>query len=404
MVLYGPRWVSWALAFGLLVFLAAVLWVVWSLDMRVTEDALAHHGKQVESQLEGMVQRLADEEFASGGGGLEGFTRRLVDAADHNPGIRDLRVVRPGENPDHPCLLGRTLGERSAREHAAGELETNPVGCIVMPVRAGGARHASALLHVPRDWAAGGKVVQSAVRQTAWQLAPVFIGFYLLLGVMLVAATRTAERWRGTAVQAQRVEAPGALATGINHEIKNPLNALGLCLQVMERRHGDRESQETLAMAQDQSRQIAGTLDEFARFTRVMRLDLAELDLGAWMRQRHEVSGEASACVDPDKMKEALDSIVDLLTTHAPAGEPVQLRLGAGARNWRIHASAAAPDLNRAAVAHLFDPYVRTRPRDIGRGLAWAQAVFQAHGGDLTAAHRGGRLEVSGQAAIKPGV
>ena len=395
------------LALGLLIFLAAVLWVVWSLDMRVTEDALAHHGKQVESQLESMVQSLAAEEFAVGGGGLAGFTRRLQDAADHTPGIRDLEVVRPGERPDHPCLGGRALETRTANEHPAGQLDVNPVGCIVLPVRVDGALHASVLLHLPRDWAAGGALVLSAVRQTAWQLAPVFICFYLLLGAMLVLATRAAERWRIKAVQAQRVEALGALATGINHEIKNPLNALGLCLQVMERRHGDQESQETLAMARDQSRQIAGTLDQFARFTRVTQLDLQPVELAPWIQERipgASVDGEASGRVDLDKMREALQSIVDLLSTHAPAGERVRMRLGAGARSWRIHAAAAAPELDRGAVAHLFDPYVRARPRDVGRGLAWARAVFQAHGGDLTAAYRGGRLEVSGLAAKQPGV
>ena len=103
-------------------------------------------------------------------------------------------------------------------------------------------------------------------------------------------------------------------------------------------------------------------------------------------------------------MLDALESIVELLVSNAPANETIRIRLGAGARSWRVQAEAPAPDLDPNVVAHLFDPYVRTRPRDVGRGLAWAHAVFQAHGGDLQAAYRGGRLEVSGQAANQPGV
>ena len=396
---------------GLLIFLAAVLFVVWTLDMRVTAEALAHHGEMVERQVESMVRRLAQEEFSAQGGGFAGFSRRMQDAVEQAPGIEELRVVRPGDTSVHPCLVDRPLEQRSSREHEAGERQADPVGCIVLPVEVDGAVRASVLLHLRREWAVGGELVQSAVRQTAWQLAPVFIGFYLLLGAMLLTATRAAQRWRTEAVQAQRVEALGALATGIHHEIKNPLNALGLCLQVLERRHRDDESRETLAMAHNQSRQIAGTLDQFARLTRVARLDIHEGDLGARIRERAalrgwpaEVSGELKGRLDLDKMLDAMESIVDLLVSNAPAGETVRLRLGAGARSWRVQAEAPAPGLDRNVVAHIFDPYVRARPRDVGRGLAWAKAVFQAHGGDLHAAYRGGRLEVSGHAATKPGV
>ncbi|MHC4954094.1 MAG: histidine kinase dimerization/phospho-acceptor domain-containing protein [Planctomycetota bacterium] len=384
--------------------------------MRVTAEALAHHGLYIERKLEALVNRFAAEEFGAGGGGLPVFAQRMVSAADHSTTVREMVVVGPDKtvierfgpgDETHPCLAALPVGLRAVHEHGAGKLDPSPVGCLVLPVEVSGRLAASVYLHVTRDWAEGGTLVQSAVRRTALQLTSVFAGFYVLLGVLLITATRAAERWRRKAEQAERVEALGALASGINHEIKNPLNALALCLQVMERRHRDAESVETLDMAEQQAKQIAATLDEFARFVRVTDLKLQEADVGARIRERAErrdwpveVRGNVAAKIDTKKMDEALDTILDLL---ASGSEPVQLKLRGGARQWTLIARADDAGFDQASVGHLFDPYVRTRPRDVGRGLAWAKAVFQAHGGDVTATVSNGTLEVRAHATNEPG-
>jgi len=399
----GPQWVRRGLALGLFLALGAALLVLWSLDMRVTADALAHHGREIESRLRVMIERLAEEELAADGGGLDRFERRLRDAAGPVPEVTEIVVVPPGVRSDHPCVKGRSPLEASARQHAAGVRGPDPEGCLVLPVKAGGRVHGSVLLHLRREWAAGGRLVRSAVRQTAWQLAPVFLGAYVLLGAMLLLATRASERWRQRAVSLERVEAIGAMVSGIGHEIRNPLNALGLCLQELELTYP--ESRESVERAREQSRRIEARLDDFVRLGSMARSEFRKIDLAPRIREwtGAEVEGAAVAWIDEIQLREATESIADTLKSHAKAGDRVRVRLGAGRRIWKIRAQAAAPDLEPAAVEHLFDPYRRTRPYDVGRGLAWARAVFRAHGGDLDANYRKGRLEITGAARTRPG-
>ncbi|MEM8886267.1 MAG: histidine kinase dimerization/phospho-acceptor domain-containing protein [Planctomycetota bacterium] len=407
----GLRRVGWGLAVGLLLCLGAAFFIIWSLDMRVTSRALSQHGAMVEDDLVGMIRRVGAEEFAEGGGGLATFEGRLAEAATQTVFVLDLRVFPPGPPPSHPCLRNRLLQGRTNHEHPANEIHPSPVGCVVVPVRHAGRLKATVLLHLRREWAEGGELLQAAVRATTLQLAPVFVCFYLLLGGLLYVAIRAASRWRAKAMQAERIEALGALSSGISHEIKNPLNALGLCLQVLERRHDDADSRETLEVARTQSHTINEILDEFGQFARVQSLDLSEqsiaslIDRGKNRGDRSiDLFGDATARVDATKMKGAMRAIVDLLERAAPEGRRVDIRLGAGSAQWRIKAQADALELDASAFDHLFDPYVRSRPRDVGRGLAWARAVFQAHGGDLEATRRGDRLVISGHAAVKPGV
>jgi len=386
--------------------------------MRVTAEALAHHGMYVERRLEETVDEVGREEFGAGGGGLREFSQRMVTLARHSPVVRELVVVGPdrqvirrfGTDESRPCLAALPVAMRSNHEHGAGRVDVDPVGCLVLPVDVAGAHQASVFLHVSREWSEGGTLVRNVVRQTALQLAPVFAGFYLLLGGLLVVATRAAHRWRRRAAQGERIEALGALATGINHEIKNPLNALGLCLQVLKRRHTDAESQETLAMADAQSQQIVGTLDEFARFTRVAELTLRDTDLAERMRQwiaangvSATVVGAASARIDEVKFDEAVTAMLDFLARHRTGEEPIELRLGTTRRHWSLTASVAAAEFETGQLAHVFDPYLRTRPRDVGRGLAWARAVIQAHEGDVNATYDDARLELRVYAATSPG-
>jgi signal transduction histidine kinase len=114
-----------------------------------------------------------------------------------------------------------------------------------------------------------------------------------------------------------------------------------------------------------------------------------------------EVRGCLRAWVDAPQIDEAFAAIVDLLARQEGSG-PVRVLLSGGRAEWSFVASREAPGLDASVLAHLFDPYLRTHPRDVGRGLALARAVFQAHGGDLVAEFKGTRLILRGGALKAP--
>lgn len=401
----GRIWIALILGLVGLGLLAYAL--VWQLQRRMVAEALEEQGLAVERHLEGLIRRFADTE-----GDLEALGARLVAAAEGAPAVIDLVVTdperhvvarfsrRPGNRLG--CLAKVPPDAAAHHEHPAGAIAPTPVACTSLPVRVGGEQRGLVLFHAARDWKADGPRVGRWVHRTALWLAPVFLGFYLLLGVVLVAAARSARRWRARAESAARVEALGMIAAGISHEIKNPLNTVGLSLQYLARRHDDEETREVVASAEREAKRIGRTLDEFARFTRVSRLDTVTVDLGARLRERFggaiAVAGEARAQVDTKQMDDAFGAIGALLSR----GERPAITLSASGGAWKFAARARMPDLDAAAAGRLLDPYLRTGKQDVGRGLALARAIFQAHGGDLTVQFKAGRLTLRGGAPCVP--
>jgi len=412
----APGRVGAAVVIGLLILGLGTYWGTATLQREVVAEALAEQGREVEAHIEALVARYGREAAT-----LDELGPRLVQAAEVHPAIRDLVVAGPdrrvvaryprgaGRIPCLPPGVAPAVAAVAAgtvrREHAAGQLGEAPVACTMVPIRLHGNTGSAevsgvVLFHAARDWRMVGAQAREWLLAATRRLAPLFGAFYLLLACLLFFAARAARRWRRRAESAARVEALGALASGINHEIKNPLNTVGLSLQFLARRHDDPETREVVASAEREAARIGDTLDEFARFTRVSRLETQPVSLREEVRAASNghvlVTGDARARVDADKMRDALSAIL------GPVFDgPVEVTLDERQDRWVLVARGRPRDAD-IAVDRLFDPYVRPRRRDVGRGLALARAVFQAHGGDLDGRVKGGRLVLKGEAPKNP--
>jgi signal transduction histidine kinase len=403
---------------GLVVVGCLTALAVVGLQREAMEQALVAEERRVERHVAAMVVQLALEEFTGDGGSLGRFGARLTAAAESVPNILDLVVVDPERRVvrhfsrhgrEHvPCVAAMPLAASMDGEHAAGEVAPSPVACKSLPVIVDGQAVGAVLFHAERD---AGAEAAGWVRRTALRLLPVFLGSYLLLGVLLIAASRALKRWRERAAAAERVEALGALADGINHDIKNPLNSVGLSLQFVARKHLDPETREVVDAAGREAERIRERLEEFARFTRASRLATERVALGERLRSRFgqaeariAIEGDAVARVDAPKVDDAVGAIVEFLLRHGEGDGNLRMVLSATRSQWRLVAEGPSGALDAGDLGRLFDPYVRAGSHDVGRGLALARAVFQAHGGDLVARLKGSRLVLCASAPkIPPG-
>jgi C4-dicarboxylate-specific signal transduction histidine kinase len=75
----------------------------------------------------------------------------------------------------------------------------------------------------------------------------------------------------------------------------------------------------------------------------------------------------------------------------AMQGQPqavVLLQAAAGSGGVEIHVADRGPGVAQAIVPQLFEPFVTTKPRGLGVGLAICRTVVEAHGGSLAYAPR----------------
>ena len=103
-----------------------------------------------------------------------------------------------------------------------------------------------------------------------------------------------------------------------------------------------------------------------------------------------------AAEVDPDRIREAVDNLVDNALRFAPAGTPITLRASAAGQDLLIEVRDCGPGFPAEFLPHAFQRFARPdtgRARSdggAGLGLAIVSAIARVHGGWASAANQPG--------------
>jgi PAS domain S-box-containing protein len=197
----------------------------------------------------------------------------------------------------------------------------------------------------------------------------------------------------------------GSLAVGLQHEIKNPLSALSLHVQLLkEALHGEPDAttvDESLDVLSTEVRRIAGVLEGFRDFASVAQLNFARVDLKELIKKlvkftdpqaRNQNIRLETDLPDGQGQQLLLDSVrieqvlLNLLLnafSAMPEGGTVTIRLQAMADSVALavaDSGCGIPDDFRDKV---FDPYFTTRGTGTGMGLALCEKIVRQHDGTI---------------------
>jgi signal transduction histidine kinase len=194
-----------------------------------------------------------------------------------------------------------------------------------------------------------------------------------------------------------------------SHELRTPLGVLkaevDLALKEPRSRGELEAALRSIAQETDRLRRLAQDLLVLARSDRgrlpVHRTDVdvssiiervaAEFDDRAGREGvRLRVSGSTvRARVDADRLRQAVENLVDNALRHAGRGGRVEVRAELDGGRLRVVVSDSGPGFSRALLDGVFEPFAREdadREGDgAGLGLAIVRAVAEAHGGSATA-------------------
>jgi signal transduction histidine kinase len=214
----------------------------------------------------------------------------------------------------------------------------------------------------------------------------------------------------------------GHLASGLAHEIKNPLNALSLGLDVLRRRHrpddeaAAAEYGERIEALREEINRLAILINNFLAYGRPLTLVFAPTDLADLVR--HTLSDLAETAVQAHvTIEEDIPDAVPLLRADANLLKSsiwnlVQNGIQAMERHGgllRVHLSAESgieesgrrlvlsvedegPGIPETDLPRLFDPYFSKKEGGVGLGLAMVKRIVEEHGGRVTAGPRGDGL------------
>ncbi len=221
-----------------------------------------------------------------------------------------------------------------------------------------------------------------------------------------VAWSRSARRLaalEARAAREQRLVALGSMSSVMAHELRNPLASLKghaqLLAEDLEDAGDSKRHAKAARVVTDAERLelLTTTLLDFVRdgpierttvsASELVERSLADLPGERVKEERVKVDlGAAPAKVeaDPGRLARAVHNLVDNALQASPEGD-VELTVASDGPDVVICVRDHGPGLPPGAEAQIFEPFMTTRVRGTGLGLAVARRIAEQHGGTLTA-------------------
>ena len=213
------------------------------------------------------------------------------------------------------------------------------------------------------------------------------------------------------ALMKQKLEIPAALATGLAHEVRNPLNAIGLQMTLLERklRAADVDAsiyEPVLDAVQAEVRRIQGLNSEILDFAKPVEVVLAPanvVEILEEIQRAHQLTldaggvcmeitsrGEVVLPCDRDRLAQVF---VNLLTNAVEAmteGGEITVDIDGSVGGVVVEFSDTGEGMPPAVKYQIFDLFHTTKAAGTGIGLAIARKIVEAHGGSIDVMSRPG--------------
>jgi signal transduction histidine kinase len=211
----------------------------------------------------------------------------------------------------------------------------------------------------------------------------------------------------------EKLAAVGRFASGIAHEIRNPVAMIASSLATAAYPASDtREREEMFAIAAREAKRLEGLTTDFLTYARPSALQRSLVSVADIVRHiadvtrmraagrsievKCQVEEEVLAELDGAQLEGALLNLSLNALDATPDGGHVDLRARRDRNMVRFDVENSGDMIPESNLASVFEPFFTTKPGGTGLGLAIARGIAVAHGGDLwVSANRDGAVAFS---------
>ena len=215
-----------------------------------------------------------------------------------------------------------------------------------------------------------------------------------LLGLVLAEeadrlerASVLAQQERERQVQARLAEL-GALAATVAHDVRNPLNIIGMAVATAD--------PDIRTEVSDQVRRIARLADDLLDYAKPWSVAATPIDLAALARSfatrcatpiEVRLPDTLEVLADPDRIEQALGNLVD---NACAVASRVALEADCAPGQVRLHVCDDGPGVPPELRDRVFEPFVSRSPSGTGLGLAIVARIAAASHGSVALTERPG--------------
>jgi two-component system sensor histidine kinase AtoS len=201
----------------------------------------------------------------------------------------------------------------------------------------------------------------------------------------------------------ERLAVTGHLAASVAHEIRNPLTAMRMTVDLLLGQEKETKRKEALAVVLREIDRLALTVEELLDFARPRPPSFQPTDLNALLtnllafldRQIKHAKVElhflpaadlsSPLLLDPQKTRQILVNIfLNALQAMAKGGTlTVRTYRDEGVQRAGIEIRDSGPGIPQEIRAKVFEPFVSTKPGGGGLGLAVAKRMIEEQGGKI---------------------
>lgn len=255
---------------------------------------------------------------------------------------------------------------------------------------------------------AGGDLEPRHVQATADEIGQLELTFEKMVSGLA--------RAQALALGNERLAAIGKMAAHVTHEIRNPLSAMGLNVELLAEELSNRgegrpdneaEVVTLLAAIQREVSRLEHLSEEYLRVARLPQPVMDSDDVAATVRsivefarpelegagcavELHVVGSIPPALFDENQLRQALLNLLRNAREAMTDGGPIDVVVGAEGMSVMVDVEDRGVGIADSIRTRVFDPFFSTKGEGTGLGLAITRHIVEAHGGTVGCQRREG--------------
>ncbi|RJP84117.1 MAG: sensor histidine kinase [Desulfobacteraceae bacterium] len=197
----------------------------------------------------------------------------------------------------------------------------------------------------------------------------------------------------------------GKFSMMIAHEIKNPLSIIKSSFDMLKKDPTQPDNVIFFQYIEEEIQRINGLIEDFLSFAKPAKPSFRVVDANSMLKDcvdrfgrmdtTHQIEFEThipdTSCLsylDPDLFRRAIDNILKNAVEACKEQGVITIDAACMTESWRVEIADDGCGIQENMLDKIFNPFVTTRAKGTGLGLAYTSQVVQGHGGSIRVENR----------------